>query len=399
MIRVLWSLPNFASWAGGLNYFRNLFLALLSLPDRVVEPVIDHPVSSLSLSARQLISIPKYTAPHPAYWNPRHIRNLLEDAFLSRGRDYERYLRRHRIDLMSHLTCPGGWTDVPWLAWIPDFQHQHLPHFFSAEEIVMRNRHQQSVAEQAQGILLSSEDARRDFNRFYPGYESKTHVLHFVSLPLSEEELPAADQVLSKYDIKEPFFHIPNQVWAHKNHGIILEALRLLRNRGHCPLVISTGQTDDYRNAEYFEGLMEQVRDADLVERFRFLGRIDYSEVCVLMKRSLALINPSLFEGWSTTVEEAKSYGKKMILSDLPVHREQGPDQSDFFEPHHAEQLAELMDKTRANWNPSQEAEAQQTAAAALPARIQEYGRAYEAIIRRILEGHAPVSATKQSQA
>ena len=36
-----------------------------------------------------------------------------------------------------------------------------------------------------------------------------------------------------------------------------------------------------------------------------------------------ALINPSRFEGWSTTVEEAKSFGVPMILSDIDVHREQ----------------------------------------------------------------------------
>ena len=35
------------------------------------------------------------------------------------------------------------------------------------------------------------------------------------------------------------------------------------------------------------------------------------------------MINPSRFEGWSTTVEEAKSFGVPTILSDIDVHREQ----------------------------------------------------------------------------
>jgi glycosyltransferase involved in cell wall biosynthesis len=42
-----------------------------------------------------------------------------------------------------------------------------------------------------------------------------------------------------------------------------------------------------------------------------------------LLRASLALINPSRFEGWSTTVEEAKSFGVPLILSDIDVHREQ----------------------------------------------------------------------------
>jgi len=45
--------------------------------------------------------------------------------------------------------------------------------------------------------------------------------------------------------------------------------------------------------------------------------------VYALLRVSAALINSSRFEGWSTTVEEAKSFGVPMILSDLDVHREQ----------------------------------------------------------------------------
>jgi glycosyltransferase involved in cell wall biosynthesis len=45
--------------------------------------------------------------------------------------------------------------------------------------------------------------------------------------------------------------------------------------------------------------------------------------VYALLRASMALINPSRFEGWSTTVEEAKSFAVPLILSDIDVHREQ----------------------------------------------------------------------------
>ena len=37
----------------------------------------------------------------------------------------------------------------------------------------------------------------------------------------------------------------------------------------------------------------------------------------------MAVAQPSLFEGWSTIVEDAKTLGKPIFVSDLPVHREQ----------------------------------------------------------------------------
>jgi hypothetical protein len=45
------------------------------------------------------------------------------------------------------------------------------------------------------------------------------------------------------------------------------------------------------------------------------------------------LINPSLYEGWSTTVEEGKIFNKKMILSHLKVHKEQCGNKALYFDP------------------------------------------------------------------
>lgn len=50
-----------------------------------------------------------------------------------------------------------------------------------------------------------------------------------------------------------------------------------------------------------------------------------------LMKYSIAVINPSKSEGWSSTVEQAKSMGKLVLLSNLTVHKEQNPKRAFFF--------------------------------------------------------------------
>ena len=73
------------------------------------------------------------------------------------------------------------------------------------------------------------------------------------------------------------------------------------------------------------------IKNNNLYNNIRLLGLIDYEEVFSLIKFSKAVINPSLFEGWSSTVEECKSVGKNMILSDLDVHIEQYPSAT-FFE-------------------------------------------------------------------
>ncbi len=70
---------------------------------------------------------------------------------------------------------------------------------------------------------------------------------------------------------------------------------------------------------------------------------IPAADVRALMRSSIAVINPSLCEGWSTTVEEAKSLQVPLVLSDLAVHREQAAGSAEFFDPHSAADAARAL--------------------------------------------------------
>jgi glycosyltransferase involved in cell wall biosynthesis len=85
---------------------------------------------------------------------------------------------------------------------------------------------------------------------------------------------------------------------------------------------------------------MGKIEEWGLQREFRFLGLIPFADVCALMHCCCALINPSFFEGWSTTVEEAKSMGTPLILSSIAVHREQVEGDAIFFDPKSPEELA-----------------------------------------------------------
>jgi len=63
------------------------------------------------------------------------------------------------------------------------------------------------------------------------------------------------------------------------------------------------------------------------------------------MQHAVAIIQPSLFEGWSTVVEDSKALNKFIIASDIPVHREQNNGNMEFFSPNNSVQLAEIIEK------------------------------------------------------
>ena len=81
---------------------------------------------------------------------------------------------------------------------------------------------------------------------------------------------------------------------------------------------------------------------------YKILGIIPYKDVLSLMYFSIAIINPSKSEGWSSTVEQAKSYGKMVLLSNIKVHIEQKPKRNFFFNTNDKKKLANklsLLDK------------------------------------------------------
>ena len=73
------------------------------------------------------------------------------------------------------------------------------------------------------------------------------------------------------------------------------------------------------------------------------LGKVGRGDILQLLRRATVLVQPSRFEGWNTTVEDAKALGCPVILSDLAVHREQCPDSLGFFSCDDAHALAEII--------------------------------------------------------
>ena len=149
--------------------------------------------------------------------------------------------------------------------------------------------------------------------------------------------------VLAHYGLPLKFCYLPNQFWRHKNHQVVVDALTILRKRGCDVVVAATGSAEDPREPHYFKDMMTEVRDRGLGMNFRYLGMIPMDHVYALLRMSTALINPSCFEGWSTTVEEAKSFGVPMILSDIDVHREQTGGAARYFGINDSETLADHL--------------------------------------------------------
>ena len=340
------------SWIGGTEYIKNIILALSSLSQEERETfevfLLFH--QSLDLDTQNQLS------PYiKAFYN---LENELEPlTFINRlkwkiqeiisGQIYPRlseFLRKNKFDFIyPYLISKNKKMPIQGYPWIADFQHKYLPHLFTELEIKQRDKSFSQVAKLSSKVVLSSKSAEADFQKFFPQSKCQTKVLQFrTSIPTNWYKLDV-DTVRLKYNIPERFFLISNQFWQHKNHLVVLKALKILKASAICPIIVCTGHTHDYRKPDYMDIILQTIHTYGLANQIYLLGLIPRIDQIQLMRCSLAVIQPSLFEGWSTVVEDSRCLGKKMILSDLPVHIEQEPLESVFFERDSSEQLANLI--------------------------------------------------------
>jgi glycosyltransferase involved in cell wall biosynthesis len=373
-------------WLGGINYFRNLLTALYEFPEQPIEAVI---FTGLHTPDRQFEGFPAVKIVRSRLFDRGSltwlIRKLWQRGF-SRDLLLERLLKKHDIAVLSHSGWLGKGALTPTIGWIPDFQHIHLPEFFSKKEILARNKHFHDLCRYCSTAIVSSFDAQSDLCRFAPDCRGKSEVLQFAAASIKLEMLlPDRTELEERYKFSGNYFLLPNQFWKHKNHLVVIKALGLLIREGKQVLVLATGNTEDYRHPQYFTSLMSRAKDLAVLDNFRPLGLVPAHDLAALMRYAIAIINPSFFEGWSTSVEEAKSLGKRILLSDISVHLEQSPPLASYFSPNDASALAATLWDV---WNNPAQDDVQviERARFAADERRLDFAKKYQNIVLKTIE-------------
>lgn len=372
-MRVAFTLIGGKDWTGGYNYLLNLLNVLGQHQRDCLTPVLFVGEACTDSDVAPFSAIPGVEFVRtPLLDTSRRASSLMQAILLGQDVSLQQLFQSHRINVVFESAQFFGWRlGMPAIAWIPDFQHKALPHLFPRMAWWKREIGFRAQVLGGRTIMLSSDDARSACEQHYPSTRGRTRTVHFAVPPGPDISYAEARAVADSYGLPEQFFFMPNQFWRHKNHGLVVDALDILRQRGRQVVVAASGKQVDPRAPGYFSAFRERLDQAGLTDNFRLLGMIPYPHLALLMRASTALLNPSLFEGWSTTVEEARSMGTPMLLSDLDVHREQMGNEALYFDRHSAHSLADALDA----FVPLDETQRVQRAASARTVAIQRVER------------------------
>ena len=311
-------------WRGGRYYLHHLVRSVAALSPERRLPLYDvawraRPQDDAFAEVRPLLSGSRIIAP-PSGAAAR-LQRRLRRAITKQSDARDLFASAGVGALFPIAPCerPG----VPVVFWLRDFQYRRLPELFTEAMRAWFQRHFDENVARAQTVVLSSRHAFEDFCEFYPGSIGKARILRFCSTPDDDWFALSPEEAARVNAVEPPYLIVCNQFARHKNYETIFEAMRALRDRRVDVRLVCTGSAFGFHGPGYHEGLMRRLCEDRLENVVRVLGLVPRVAQIALMRGARALLQPSRFEGWSTTIEDAKTLGLSVLASDFPVHREQ----------------------------------------------------------------------------
>lgn len=153
-----------------------------------------------------------------------------------------------------------------------------------------------------------------------PAKATQEHQQSFINLPLEE------------------YFFYPAQFWKHKNHERLLQALRLLFDKGFTvPLVLSGHKSKEYEN---LRSLTERL---DLTDHVYFVGYRTSDEIAFLYQNCRGVVFPTLIGPTNIPPIEAITHGCPIAVSGIYAMPEMLGDTALYFDPTSPQSIAGAM--------------------------------------------------------
>ncbi len=184
------------------------------------------------------------------------------------------------------------------------------------------------VLEQSEHIICDSESTAKDVTNFFNiPYNKITPIL----LAHDANNFRVLDLHTSNY-----FLYIGRHD-PYKNLQRLILAFAALPNYKEYELWIAG--PSDRRYTSIIKAFIEEKN----IQNVKFLDYVDYRELPVLINRAIALVFPSLWEGFGLPVLEAMACGTPVITSNLSSLPEVAGDAAILINPYNVEEITEAM--------------------------------------------------------
>jgi glycosyltransferase involved in cell wall biosynthesis len=216
----------------------------------------------------------------------------------------------------------------------PQYLPNRLALGYARASIAMASR-------RAARVLTVSESSKHDILRFVGIPASKIDVIpnafdeRFSVEPREEQVV----RVRERYQLQDEFVLYAGNVKPHKNLERLIEAFRLVRDRGldHVKLVVIGDEISKYA------ALRRAVHRHQLHQHVRFLGYVSEETLAVMYRLAGVFVFPSLYEGFGLPPLEAMASGTPVVTSNVSSLPEVAGDAALLVDPYEPGAIADAM--------------------------------------------------------
>jgi glycosyltransferase involved in cell wall biosynthesis len=232
--------------------------------------------------------------------------------------------------------------NVPTVSVIYDRQYATYPEFFTTHEIGQRDQNFRDASGYSSAVATISDYVRDSILKTNIISSDRVFTI-YIQAPhrLPEPDPQLSRDILQRLGIRNRGYLIyPANFWRHKNHEMLLTSFGIARTAGlgdDIKLVL-TGAPSDRMNE-----LKQAAHALGLGKHVRFAGFVVNAEFAALLNNCLAVIFPSLYEGFGMPVVEAMAAGCPVACSNITSLPEVAGDAALLFDPRVPSQIAQAI--------------------------------------------------------
>jgi glycosyltransferase involved in cell wall biosynthesis len=208
---------------------------------------------------------------------------------------------------------------TPSILCVHDIQHEYHPELFTFAKRVIRWGAYRASCWKATAVQASSMYIRNCLLEKFTFLDPRKIFLAPEGVDLNDfstaspvERPPAIGELRA-----ESFVFYPAQLWPHKNHLLLVDALAIFRDRTGVELpCVLTGY--DYG---HWQRVQERAGEHGLKHVY-FLGRVRFPEMLWLYRNCRGVLALGFHESSSLPVREGAVFGKPLICANIPPNVE-----------------------------------------------------------------------------
>ncbi len=251
------------------------------------------------------------------------------------------------IDLYHGLSHEIPWgiqnTRVRSVVTMHDLIFERYPEQYKPADVRIYRTKFKNACTHANKVIAISKQTADDLTAYYNVPADKITVCYqscdeaFMHRVSPQEKA----EVAAKYVLPAEYFLYVGSVIERKNLLRLCEAMKIFKDKCDIPLVVIG------KGGAYLAKVKEYVRTNGLTKRVIFLsehaGRVAFADFPAIYQNALALVYPSIFEGFGIPVLEGLFSQVPVITSNISCMPETGGDAAFYINPFDAEDMANGM--------------------------------------------------------